>query len=232
MLGPVTDLRAQATRLRAAGHGARSSVVERVAGARRRTTPGGVALTFDDGPHPSSTPSVLDVLAERGVHATFFCVGRNARAYPELVTRIRAEGHAIGSHSLTHPNPARTRHSRLRAEYREGRDAVTEVLGADTTLFRPPHGHLGLRSATMVRHQGLAPWLWSVDPGDWRPSVTPGHIAAVAGMADSGDVVLMHDWVEEPWAPSALDRSATITALPTIIDRIRERGLALTALIA
>jgi peptidoglycan/xylan/chitin deacetylase (PgdA/CDA1 family) len=199
---------------------------------RRHTGPGGVALTFDDGPHPSSTPQILDVLADKGVPATFFCVGRNARAYPALVARIRAEAHVIGSHSLTHPHPAQIPLSRLATEYREGRRAVSEVVGADTALFRPPHGHLGVRSAAMVRRQGLVPWLWSVDTGDWRPGVTAAHVAAVASTADSGDVVLMHDWVEEPWAPSALDRSATIQALPEVIDAIRARGLMLTTLSA
>lgn len=209
---------------------ARVKAAEQTAGVRRVASPGGVALTFDDGPHPSSTPRVLDVLAEHGVPATFFCVGSNARAHPELVARIQAEGHLVGSHSLTHPDPARTSLARLSADYEEGRRAVSEVLGAETALFRPPHGHLGLRSAAVLRRQGLVPWLWSVDPGDWRPGVDRQHVAAVAGGATSGDVVLLHDWVEDPWAPSALDRSATIDALPVVIDAIRERGLALVTL--
>lgn len=196
----------------------------------QHTSAGGVALTFDDGPHPSSTPRVLDALAEHGVPATFFCVGRNARLHPQLMARIRAEGHLIGSHSLTHPDPARTSIASLSADYREGRRAVAAVLGDDTPLFRPPHGHLGLRSAVVLRRQRLVPWLWSVDPGDWRPGVSSEHIAAVAGGAGSGDVVLLHDWVENPWAPSALDRSATIDALPAVISAIRARGLALVPL--
>lgn len=232
MLAPVRVLRAQAWRLKGLAIRGRASAIGRVARVERRAVPGAVALTFDDGPHPSSTPRVLDALAERDVRGTFFCVGRNARAHPELVARIRAEGHLIGSHSLTHPDPARTSLTRLTADYREGRRAVAEVLGADTPVFRPPHGHLDLRSAAMVRRQGLTPWLWSVDPGDWRPDVTAGHIATVGGRAGSGDVVLLHDWVEQPWAPSALDRSATIHALPVIIDAIRARGLVLTTLAA
>ena len=226
----VDRLRAPARRVKAAALRSRWAVLDRVAGVRRHTPGRGVALTFDDGPHPSSTVAVLDVLAEHGVQATFFCVGRNAQQHPGLVARIRAEGHLVGSHSLTHPHPAQTRLSALEVEYREGHRAVIEALGQDVAVFRPPHGHLGLRSAAMLRRQGLVPWLWTVDPQDWRPGVSTEHIVQVAGAATDGDVVLMHDWVEEPEAPEALDRSATIAALPAIIDAIRARGLPLTTL--
>ena len=230
MLGAVSGLRTPARRAKATVLHAHRAVVHRVADARRRVDGGAVALTFDDGPHPSSTLAVLDVLAAHDVQATFFCVGRNARAHPEIVARIKAEGHAIGSHSLTHPHPAEVPVARLATEYPEGRRAVAEVLGEDTALFRPPHGHLGLRSARLVRRAGLVSWLWTVDPEDWRPGVTRDHVVSVGSTAGPGDVVLMHDWVEEPQAPAALDRSATIDALPAIIDAVRARGLNLTTL--
>ncbi|WP_456951103.1 polysaccharide deacetylase family protein [Geodermatophilus sp. SYSU D00698] len=198
---------------------------DRLAGVGRRVAEGTVALTFDDGPHPSSTPLVLDLLGELGVRATFFCVGRNVRAHPDLVRRVVAEGHQVGSHSCTHPHPAGVRLGALAEEYRSGRSAVAEVLGRDVALFRPPNGHLTLTSASMVRCQGLAPWLWTVDPQDWRPGVTAGDIAGIAGAAGSGDVVLLHDWVEKPTDVRALDRSATIRALPAVVRAVRTRGL-------
>ena len=74
-------------------------------GVNRRVSPDAVALTFDDGPQPGSTGQILDILAELDVQATFFCVGRNAEAHPDLVRRMRSEGHAVGSHSYTHPRP-------------------------------------------------------------------------------------------------------------------------------
>ncbi len=201
-----------------------------LAGARRRVPDGTVALTFDDGPHPTSTGRILDTLAELDVKATFFCVGRNARRHPELVLRALAEGHGIGSHSLSHPHPARTAHRELAEEYAQGRQAVAGVTGRDIRLFRPPHGHLHLRSAAMIRRQELSPWLWTVDPQDWRPGVTTEGVSSVARDARSGDVVLLHDWVEQPWAPEALDRSATIEALPGIVRAVRDRGLRFTVL--
>jgi peptidoglycan/xylan/chitin deacetylase (PgdA/CDA1 family) len=82
----------------------------------------------------------------------------------------------------------------------------------------------------MVRRLGVAPWLWTVDPQDWRPGATRDQVIAVAGRAGSGDVILLHDWVEQPWAPEALDRSATIGALPAIVRSARERGLTFVTL--
>jgi peptidoglycan/xylan/chitin deacetylase (PgdA/CDA1 family) len=209
---------------------ARWSVVDSIGRVERRVDAGRVALTFDDGPHPESTPRVLDRLAELGVVATFFCVGRNATAHPEIVRRALAEGHAVGSHSRTHPHPAELRIGPLTGEYRDGRSAVSAAVGQQVTLFRPPHGHLTPLSAGMLRRQALHPWLWTVDPTDWRPGVTAAEVAAVGTSAVSGDVVLLHDWVEQPWAPEALDRSATIEALPAIVRSVRDRGLTFTTL--
>jgi peptidoglycan/xylan/chitin deacetylase (PgdA/CDA1 family) len=198
--------------------------------ARRWVDDGKVALTFDDGPHPSSTPRLLDVLAEFGATATFFCVGRNALAHPELIRRALAEGHRIGSHSLTHPHPARTPALGLLEEYRRGRHAVEQVAGPTHGLFRPPNGHLDLRGSLVTRAQALRPWLWTLDPQDWRPGVSAEEILAVTRRATSTDVVLLHDWVESPLAPEALDRTATINALPNIIRTLRDQGLTFTTL--
>lgn len=226
----MPTIRALARRVRNDAGLAGWAVKDRLAGAGRRVSDGSVALTFDDGPHPFSTPRILDVLGELGVTATFFVVGRNVRAYPELVERTVAEGHRVGSHSCTHPHPAETALRTLAEEYRSGRQALSQVLGGDESLFRPPHGHLAVRSALMMRWQGLAPWLWTVDPQDWRPGVSPEEVTRVASGARSTDVVLLHDWVEQPWEQRALDRSATIAALPAVVGAIRERGLDFTVL--
>jgi peptidoglycan/xylan/chitin deacetylase (PgdA/CDA1 family) len=220
---PVGALAQRATRLR-------WRLIDAVAQAHRRVDHGAAMLTFDDGPMPGSTDRVLDVLAELDVKATFFCVGKNARAHPGLVRRIRAEGHAVGSHSYSHPHPRETALRTLARDYAQGRDAVAEALGEDTRLFRPPHGHLGFASAAVLRDQGLLPWLWSVDPEDWRPGATREHVTFVAGQAGAGDVVLLHDWIEQPWAPEALDRSSTVRSLPDIAAAIRGRGLVLKTL--
>jgi len=205
--------------------GATSRLTGAAARAHRRLASGAVALTFDDGPNPGSTDRVLDVLADLDVTATFFCVGKNALRHPQLLRRMRDEGHAVGSHSLTHPHPATISIALLTHEYASGRAAVSDALGHDTPLLRPPHGHIGWKGIAVLRRLRVQPWLWSVDPEDWRPGVTRQHVVSIAGEAQAGDVVLLHDWVEQPWAPEALDRSQTVDALPEIVTRIRARGL-------
>lgn len=218
-LGPIGwRVGSRASRLRWWG-------IDRLAGARRTNIAPTVALTFDDGPQPGTTDRVLDLLAEHRVAATFFCVGRNALDHPDLLHRIRQQGHAIGSHSFSHPDPERTPIDVLAADYRRGRAAVSEALGDEVTLFRPPRGFLDPARALQLRRLRLAPWLWSVDPSDWHPDTRRGDIVTVAGRADAGDVVLMHDWIEQPWNPSVLDRAETLAALPEVIRLIRARGL-------
>lgn len=205
-------------------------LLDAVAGSVRRTGPGAVALTFDDGPRPGSTDRVLDVLAELDVRATFFCVGRNVEQHPALVRRARAEGHAVGSHSFTHPDPERTPLRFLAADYRRGRAAVEDALGEEVRLFRPPRGYLDLPRAVQLRLRRTRPTLWTVDPRDWHPDAQREAVARVAGEAASGDVVLLHDWVEQPWDDRALDRSGTVTALPAVVAAVRARGLTFAAL--
>lgn len=207
-----------------------SRAVDAVAPVSRRAVGGGVALTFDDGPKPGSTDRVLDVLGELEVRATFFCVGRNAQQHPDLVRRIRDEGHAVGSHSFTHPDPEVTPTRVLAREYADGRNAVADALEEDTRLFRPPRGHITWAGAVVLRRQGLHTWLWTLDPEDWRPGASQEQITSVAGRARAGDVVLLHDWIEQPWAPVALDRSATIGSLREIVSGVRSRGLSLESL--
>jgi peptidoglycan-N-acetylglucosamine deacetylase len=204
----------------------------RFAGVRHRLPAGeaGVALTFDDGPDPRFTPAVLDVLAEHGVVATFFLVGRRAERHPGIVSRILREGHAAGSHSWSHPDPGGVSPARLFSEYRRGRRAVEAAVGAPVALFRPPMGDVGLPSATAATLSRVRPWLWTRDPSDWRPGRTTGEIVDAVGDLHAGDVVLLHDGIELPVTEAALDRSSTVAAVPLLIRRARAAGLDLVTL--
>ncbi len=189
-----------------------------------------IALTFDDGPDPVYTPQVLDVLAEHGVVATFFLVGTSARRHPAMVKRIMGEGHRIGSHSWSHPVPLDTPWPALLVDYKRGRRAVEVTSGEANSLFRPPRGEVGARGALTMRALRLEPWLWTVDPEDWRPGISTEEVVAPARHLTSGDVVLLHDGLARPISPEASDRSATVRAVPQIIALAHDRGLSLATL--
>jgi peptidoglycan/xylan/chitin deacetylase (PgdA/CDA1 family) len=191
---------------------------------------GHVALTFDDGPDPRHTPEILDELRRLDAVATFFLVGDRAAAHPHLVRRMVAEGHAVGSHSRSHPEPWRLSMRALTREYRLGRALVEDAARCPVHLFRPPKGYVDLRGAAAMGRAGLTPWLWTIDTRDWVPDATSAEIAASVDGLRSGDIVLLHDAIEGPLAPAALDRSATVAALADIVAVARERRLRLVTL--
>ena len=136
-----------------------------------------VALTFDDGPGPA-TPQVLDVLQRAGVRATFFVVGQDAAANPEMLQRIVAGGHALGDHTWSHRMPSASagwKRSRLTGEIEHTRRAILDATGLEPCLFRPPGGIV--KGAETVAHAaGLSMVLWSVDTRDWAPIQRPREI--------------------------------------------------------
>lgn len=204
----------------------------RLAGAQHhlRRDSRAIALTFDDGPDPEFTPLVLDALSKEGIQATFFFVGRHARSHPELVLRARSEGHSIGSHSENHV-PAAEQHRRtLMDDYRRGRASVENILGEPVRLFRPPQGSVSLASVVSMRYLSLSPWLWTVNPDDWRLGTTTDSILSVVDRIESGDVVLLHDGTANPGAGVASDRSATVAVLEGLNERMARRGFSFAAL--
>ena len=206
---------------------ANRTVSLRAVGARHSVDPAGgaVALTFDDGPDPEFTPRVLDVLGELGVTATFFVVGEQVDAHPGLVRRLVAEGHTVGSHSASHPEARRLRLRPLAEDYGGGRRSLEGAAHVPVRLFRPPKGHVDATGAAAIRVNRLRTWLWTVDPRDWRPGARAEEVESQASALRAGDVILLHDGIRQPVAPEALDRSATVAALPRIVAVGRARGL-------
>ena len=189
-----------------------------------------MALTFDDGPDPRFTPAVLDVLGALDVPATFFCVGDRAAERPDLVRRLVAEGHRLGVHCGTHQDLWTLSTAQVAADMRRGRAVLEDIVGQRLTLFRPAKGHVDVRVGLTATRLGLRTWLWSVDPEDWRPGAASADISAGAAVAGPGDVILLHDGLEQPWAPEALDRSATVAALEPMVAGLRAKGLAFVGL--
>lgn len=194
----------------------RSRLPERAARASR------VALTFDDGPRPGSTDRILDIFAAHGVHATFFVIGRQAEAHPELVRRISKEGHAIGNHTLDHHRWGLLRGGAYwREQVARTQDALGLLTGTRPTLFRAPMGFRAPPLARAVRQAGLETVAWSRRAFDGGLGSRETILRAGRRMRP-GDILLLHDG-RDP----ANRREGTVTAdtLPELLAILREAGL-------
>jgi len=160
----------------------------------QRTVTEGVALTFDDGPHPEGTPAVLEVLEGAGVKATFFLVGEQVERRPELAAEIARRGHVVALHGYRHrPQPA-LRGRAVRDDMARGAEIIQAATGIAPGWHRPPYGLYSPAGLEAARASGLKPLLWSRWGKDWRRLTTPPRIAARAGAnLRPGDVILLHD---------------------------------------
>ncbi|WP_377272688.1 polysaccharide deacetylase family protein [Peterkaempfera sp. SMS 1(5)a] len=184
--------------------------------------PDHVALTFDDGPDPISTPRFLSLLEKRGVRATFFMLGSMLTLVPELAREISAAGHEIGIHGWAH-RPLLLRSPR--ATYRDlarARDAVAETTGKVPRLFRPPYGVMSTAAHLSARQLGLTPVLWTSWGEDWTSRATPLSVyGTVTRDLHGGGTVLLHD-SDCTSAPAAWQ--SALGALPGILDLCEQRG--------
>ena len=154
----------------------------------------GVALTFDDGPHPAGTPAMLEILARAGHKAAFFLIGEQVRRRPELVREIRDHGHLIALHGYRHRLQLRLTAAQLTDDLERGRAAIEDATGAAVAWHRPPYGIYSTAGLDAARRAGLEPLLWSRWGKDWRRLTTPQRIAArVTNDLHPGDVILLHD---------------------------------------
>lgn len=182
--------------------------------ARVRTRDPYVALTFDDGPDPRWTPAVLDVLAKHSALATFFLVGEAARAHPDVVARTVAAGHAIGSHTDSHPSLPSLQASEVEREIRDGHAALGEMSGP---LFRPPYGLYGLKVAKAAKRLGLTTVLWNVHADDWLRQGPDELRRKLSGAVRPGAIVLLHDSLATYGATGQPDRTDVIEALDELL---------------
>lgn len=181
-----------------------------------------VALTFDDGPDPVSTPLFLRLLAEREVHATFFLLGDEARRAPGLVREMAAAGHEIAIHGGRH-RPLLLRGPRATYDdLARARDTVADITGTPVSLFRPPYGVLTTAACAATRRLGLTTVLWTCWGEDWRARASPEsvHRTVLSGL-HGGGTILLHD-SDRTSAPFAW-RSA-LGAVPRVLDTCERRG--------
>jgi peptidoglycan/xylan/chitin deacetylase (PgdA/CDA1 family) len=173
-----------------------------------------VAMTFDDGPHPSLTPKLLDLLKERNIKCTFFLIGQNVKAYPQIVRRIIAEGHEIGAHTYTHCSLTSRSDAQIRSELQRSEEVLMSAANYRPQLIRPPYGAINTRiKQLMFSEFGYSTIMWSVDPQDWRrPGVSVVTSRLVSG-ARPGAIMLAHD-IHPP----------TIQAMPAMFDQLLAKG--------
>ena len=184
--------------------------------------PDELALTFDDGPNPAWTPSLLDILARREVHATFFLVGRYAQAEPALVRQIVAAGHQIGNHSWSHLNLALASASRIEEQLSRTSETLEQITGAPVRYFRPPFGARRPETLRIARQLGLIPVLWNAMTSDWKnPSadaIAKRLMRKIDSLARRGHAanIVLHDGSH---ADPAADRAPSIAAAAQLIAR-------------
>jgi len=191
---------------------------------RDRYLPGGprqIALTFDDGPSEPYTGQILDILRENHIHATFFLCGRAAERYPELVRRIRAEGHEIGNHTYSHPWLYLMGRDKIAGEIDRTQDVLERISGKRPRLFRPPYGVRWFSLWPILQERNLTLVLWSMR--GYGGSGAGGIARTSLEQLQPGGILLLHDGFEAR-PPAQVDRSDTVRALPAIIAGARKAG--------
>lgn len=173
-----------------------------------------VAMTFDDGPHPTLTPALLDILKARRIRATFYVIGRNVARYPDIVKRMVDEGHEIGNHTWRHPFLTQLGTKSVLSELDRTSEAVYKAVQRIPVTMRPPYGALSRNQRAMIHKEREMPTiLWSVDPEDWRRPGSTVVASRIVGGAKPGAIILSHD-IHAP----------TINAMPAALDGLIAKG--------
>lgn len=171
-----------------------------------------VALTFDDGPMPATTPKLLDVLTEKDAPATFFMLGFMARDNPDIVKRVARERHEVASHTMYHQNLVRITSEAARADLDEARSVIKNILENDKSpaYIRPPYGNYNDTIANFANRPLI---LWSVDTEDWLNRNVDSIVATTMREVHDGAIILMHDIYP-----------TSVEAVPVLIDKLRQEG--------
>jgi peptidoglycan/xylan/chitin deacetylase (PgdA/CDA1 family) len=174
-----------------------------------------IAMTFDDGPHASLTPRLLDILRERNIRATFYVVGNRTRPHASIMRRIAAEGHELGNHTYTHPfSPGRWADQPLRDEIQRTHDSILATSGATARSYRPPGGSVSPHQKQWIFNEfGYPTILWAVDPNDWKRPGAAVVTQRILTATRPGYIVLAHDI-----------HPGTIDAMPATLDGLLARG--------
>ena len=169
-----------------------------------------IAITFDDGPHPTYTEELLDGLKERGVHATFFVTGEHAELHPDIIRRMKEEGHLIGNHTYSHIQLRSSNKEKFREELIKTNEVVKEIIGEDLIYVRPPYGSW---DKSFEKELNMFPVLWTIDPTDWSCLSAETVTKRVVKKAKDNGIILLHDYYE-----------TSVEAALAIVDELLEEG--------
>ncbi len=175
-----------------------------------------IALTFDDGPHPSKTDKILDLLAEYQIHATFFVIGQNVAAYPEVVRREIKEGHEIGNHTYSHKSLYRCQKETVEKEIISTEEILIDKTGCVPRVFRPPEGAYTCDILDVAGRMNYDVILWTIDTRDWAKASTDQIVSTVLKKVKNGSIILMHDFT--------ISGTHTLDALKILIPKLLDMG--------
>jgi peptidoglycan-N-acetylglucosamine deacetylase len=179
-----------------------------------------VALTFDDGPDPVRTPALLDTLAELSTPATFFVLGKQVDAHPEVARRIVDEGHELGNHTYSHRYLPLQRSAAVTRELAATDAAIERATGIVPSLARPPYGGRSTRTVRAFDRSGKRTVLWDVNSFDWKGTTAREIVERVLARVRPGSIVLLHEARE--------GGEVTIEAVRMLVPALRERGFELS----
>lgn len=173
-----------------------------------------IAMTFDDGPVVPNTPRLLDMLAARGIRATFFTVGYNVQRNPNIVRRIVADGHEIANHTWTHGKLSSMSDASVRSELQRSHSALSNITGVAPRMYRPPYGAITARQKQWIMGEfGYPTILWSVDPQDWKTRSASTTRSRILNETRPGSIILVHDI-----------HASSIDAMPGTLDGLLAKG--------
>jgi peptidoglycan/xylan/chitin deacetylase (PgdA/CDA1 family) len=182
-----------------------------------------VYLTFDDGPTPEVTEWTLEILAQHDIKATFFCIGKNIEANPEIFAKVAAAGHSIGNHTFNHLNGWKNKYNAYIDNFDACETSINNRLDNPKKLFRPPYGKIKTAQAATVRKKGYKIIMWDVLSADFDQTITPEKcLQNVLDATCEGSIIIFHDSVKA---------SANLRyALPRAIEKLKEKGFRFEAL--
>jgi peptidoglycan/xylan/chitin deacetylase (PgdA/CDA1 family) len=173
-----------------------------------------IAMTFDDGPHITNTPRLLDMLKQRGLKATFFVVGQCVAEYPDIMKRIVSEGHEVASHSWSHPLLSKMGEGAVTDQLQRTHDVIVQTTGVAPKVMRPPYGGFTAnQSAWANRKWDYKVILWDVDPLDWKVRNSDAVKSKILAGTVNGSIILSHDI-----------HKSTIDAMPETLDGLTAKG--------